>query len=95
MLQKIMGPLNRMQNLSAIQLSVLAILRIAIGWHFLYEGIVKLLNPGWTSAAYLAESKWLFFGIFNWIVTHPEMLKIVDKYLGTDLNRPGIIFRML
>ena len=34
----------------------LVILRVAVGWHFLYEGVTKLLEPNWTSAAYLAES---------------------------------------
>ena len=31
------------------------VLRIMIGWHFLYEGIVKLLDPRWSSAAYLSQ----------------------------------------
>ena len=30
----------------------LVTLRFLIGWHFLYEGISKLLNPYWSSAAY-------------------------------------------
>ena len=32
------------------QLTVLVVLRILIGWHLLYEGIAKLLNPNWSSA---------------------------------------------
>ena len=38
----------------------LVTLRFLIGWHFLYEGISKLLNPYWSSAAYLLDSKWIF-----------------------------------
>src|SRR5262249_49413747 len=31
----------------------LVLLRLAIGWHFLVEGLEKLNNPSWTSAPYL------------------------------------------
>jgi len=57
---------------------VLVLLRMGIGWHFLYEGLVKLLSPGWTSAAFLAESRWLLSGFFHWIVAHPLVLRVVD-----------------
>ena len=33
------------------------LLRILIGWHFLYEGIIKLYNPDWTSFGYLATAQ--------------------------------------
>ena len=36
-----------------MQLYGLVVLRVLIGWHFLYEGIAKLLNPYWSSAAFL------------------------------------------
>ncbi len=54
------------------------ILRIIIGWHFLYEGIVKIANPSWTSASYLMESKWLFSGFFHWLISNSTTLQIVD-----------------
>jgi len=54
------------------------ILRITIGWHFLFEGISKLAISGWSSAPYLMESKWLFSGFFHWIVSHPTALGITD-----------------
>ncbi|MFC1541009.1 DoxX family membrane protein [Candidatus Latescibacterota bacterium] len=61
-----------------LQLSALVILRILIGWHFLYEGFAKVFNENWTSAGFLAESKWIFSPIFNFIVTHPTILRLVD-----------------
>ena len=73
-------------NLSTVQASLLAILRIAIGWHFLYEGIVKLLEPNWSSAGYLAESKWIFSGLFDWVLANPAVLNVVDA-----LNIYGLI----
>ncbi len=56
----------------------LVLLRMGIGWHILYEGLVKLLSPGWTSAPFLADSRWLFSGVFHWIVAHPTVLRVVD-----------------
>lgn len=37
----------------------LTIVRLAIGWHFLYEGVAKIISATWSSAPYLAGSKWL------------------------------------
>ena len=56
----------------------LILLRMGIGWHLLYEGLVKLVSPGWTSAPFLAESRWLFSGAFHWIAAHPLVLRVVD-----------------
>jgi thiosulfate dehydrogenase [quinone] large subunit len=63
---------------STFQTFTLVFLRMLIGWHFLYEGIAKLLNPYWTSAGYLTESKWLFSGLFTAIADNPALLRIVD-----------------
>jgi uncharacterized membrane protein YphA (DoxX/SURF4 family) len=32
---------------------LLALLRIAAGWHFLYEGLIKVFDPSWTARWYL------------------------------------------
>jgi len=45
------------------------LLRILIGWHFLYEGIIKLYSPDWTSFSYLASAqgplKQFFYAMAN------------------------------
>lgn len=69
------------------QLAALIILRVLIGWHFLYEGIAKLLKPGWSAAGFLLQSKWIFSGFFNWIANSPTILDIVNF-----LNIWGLIF---
>jgi thiosulfate dehydrogenase [quinone] large subunit len=69
---------ERARKYSAFQTFMLVFLRMLIGWHFLYEGIAKLLNPYWTSAGYLSESKWLFSGLFTAIADNPALLKVVD-----------------
>jgi len=78
---------NRVSQLSFVQLWGLTVLRIVIGWHFLYEGIVKLIDPNWTSAAFLAESQWIFSGIFRWMGSNLVVLNIVDF-----MNIWGLIF---
>jgi len=69
-----------------IQLTALVVLRMLIGWHLLYEGITKVINPYWTSAGYLSDSKWIFSGLFTSIVANPTVLKSVDF-----LNEWGLI----
>ena len=35
-----------------------ALMRIAIGWHFLYEGLWKLMQPdGWSCVSYLGAAQ--------------------------------------
>lgn len=45
------------QNYTKAQLTWLMVLRLFIGWHFMYEGMVKIMNPKWTSLPYLLDSK--------------------------------------
>lgn len=42
---------------TSTQLTAMVVLRLFIGWHFAYEGLVKILNPSWTSLPYLLDSK--------------------------------------
>ncbi len=67
-----------MKNQKELKRWSFTILRIIIGWHFLYEGIAKLFNPNWSSASYLMESKWLFSGFFHWLISDSTTLQIVD-----------------
>ena len=60
------------------QSGAMVALRLLIGWHFLYEGLAKLFNPYWTSAGYLAESQWLFKGVFLAIAASPGAVTVVD-----------------
>jgi len=67
---------------SNLQLTFLMILRFMIGWHLLYEGFAKLLNPHWSSLGFLKESQWILSGFANWIVTNPAVLNTAD-FLNT------------
>jgi uncharacterized membrane protein YphA (DoxX/SURF4 family) len=65
-------------SVSRLQAGVLAVLRIAIGWHFLYEGLAKLLAPGWSAAGYLEASRWLFAEHFHRMASSPAVLQVVN-----------------
>ena len=64
---------------NGLQLYGLIGLRVFIGWHFLYEGIAKMMNPFWSSAAFLLDAKWIFSGIAKWMVANPSILGLVDN----------------
>jgi thiosulfate dehydrogenase [quinone] large subunit len=68
------------------QLTLLVVLRILIGWHFLYEGLSKLVNPDWSSVAFLLDSKGFLSSFFHSLASNPEVLRIVDF-----LNMWGLI----
>jgi uncharacterized membrane protein YphA (DoxX/SURF4 family) len=65
-------------TLGRFQRGLLTLLRIAIGWHFLYEGHAKFFSGNWTSAGYLEASRWIFGGAFQWMASHPAVLALVD-----------------
>jgi uncharacterized membrane protein YphA (DoxX/SURF4 family) len=55
-----------------------SIVRIAIGWHFLYEGVTKIIAENWSSAPYLAGSKWIFAPLFHSMTESAAIIDIVD-----------------
>ena len=65
-------------NYSKPQLNILIILRILIGWHFLYEGVLKVYNPEWTAQGYLLSSQGIFRPFFQWLASE-SLIGIVDS----------------
>jgi len=61
-----------------VQLWTLVILRVAIGWHLLYEGVIKLMNPNWSAVGYLMDSKGIFSGMFQSWASNPDLLSVLD-----------------
>jgi thiosulfate dehydrogenase [quinone] large subunit len=84
-------------NFSNTQLWALVILRVAIGWHFLYEGISKLLNPNWSSLGYLMDSKGIFEGLFHALAGNATALNIMDfmNVWGLILIGVGLVLGLL
>lgn len=52
--------------------------RWAIGWHFLYEGISKLLTDNWSAAGYLSGSTGPFSGMYKWMAGSETVMNIID-----------------
>lgn len=84
-------------NYSKSQLWFLVLLRVAIGWHFLYEGLVKLMNPNWSSVGYLMDSQGWFSGMFESIASNPSLLQVADflNIWGLILVGLGLIIGFL
>jgi thiosulfate dehydrogenase [quinone] large subunit len=65
-------------QISSGKLFWLVVLRVMIGWHFLYEGIVKLTNPNWTSVGYLMDSQGYFREYFYSLAANPDTVRLID-----------------
>lgn len=64
---------------TGIQLFSLTFLRILIGWHFLYEGLIKLFSsPAWTAKYYLLDSVGPFSTAFKAMAGDTRILAIID-----------------
>lgn len=57
---------------------LITVFRIAIGWHFLYEGISKLVVDNWSAAGYLSSSTGAFSGFYQWLGSSESLMNIVD-----------------
>ena len=57
-------------------------LRILVGWHFLFEGIIKLMNPQWSAKIYLMGTNWIFSDFFHRMADSPAATGAVD-FLNT------------
>lgn len=73
-----MDGISKFSSYSATQTWMLTILRVLIGWHLLYEGVVKLWNPGWSAGGYLMDSQGFFAEYFYKLAANPGLLEVVD-----------------
>ena len=56
----------------------ITVLRILVGWHFLYEGLAKLTATSWTSAGYLKQSRGPLAEMFRDLAANPDRLANAD-----------------
>lgn len=54
------------------------VLRMLIGWHFLYEGAIKLFAENWSAESFLNGSNGFLSGFYHWLAASPVRLEIVD-----------------
>ena len=58
--------------------TIITILRAAIGWHFLYEGFIKLFADEWSAASYLNNTHGFLSGFYHWLAASPVRMGVVD-----------------
>ena len=58
--------------------TLLTIIRAAIGWHFLYEGLSKLFMENWSSQSYLANATGFLSGFYHWLASGESLVKVID-----------------
>lgn len=68
------------------QIYALTALRVIIGWHLLYEGLVKVVDPSWSAASYLAGSQGPFASVFHSMASNSNILEPIDF-----LNQWGLV----
>lgn len=82
---------------SNLQLGVLVLLRVLIGWHFLYEGLVKLTASSWTASGYLNSAKGFLAPFFKSLASDPGIISIIDllNIIGLIAVGVGLILGLL
>lgn len=65
-------------NINALKKIAATLVRSAIGWHFLYEGLSKLFMDGWSAEAYLANATGFLSGFYHWMSASEGLLQAVD-----------------
>ena len=81
-------------SLTGLQLGVMVILRVAIGWLLLYEGIGRAMNSNWSLIGYLSASRGFFAGYFISLTTHSNLMyaiEIINEW-GLILIGMGLVF---
>ena len=66
----------------------LFLLRITLGWMFLYAGITKILDPGWSAGGYLKGAK-TFSEFYQWL-SQPGIVPLVNFINEWGLTLLGI-----
>lgn len=78
-------------KLSRVAMTAITVLRVAIGWHFLYEGIAKLSSPSWSAAGYLKQARGPFAGLFKSLAAQPNLLANADLITMYGLTIVGVL----
>ncbi len=77
-------------KLSRGPMIAITVLRVVIGWHFLYEGLTKLTAPSFTAAGYLKQARGPFAELFRSLATQPNLLANVNLITMWGLTLVGL-----
>lgn len=78
-------------KLSRSAMIAITVLRVVIGWHFLYEGVAKLTSSSWSAVGYMKASRGPFAALFKWIASHPQMLDNANLVTMYGLTIVGVL----
>lgn len=78
-------------NLARWPMITITLLRVVVGWHFLYEGIAKLTAASWSSAGYLKQARGPFADYFRWLANEPNLLANADLITMWGLTAVGLL----
>jgi thiosulfate dehydrogenase [quinone] large subunit len=78
-------------KLSRSAMVAITVMRILIGWHFLYEGIAKLTSTTWSASGYLKQARGPFAGLFKWLAAQPNLLANADLITMWGLTIVGLL----
>ena len=82
---------NRLPRTAMIAITVL---RVVIGWHFLYEGVSKLTSTTWSSAGYMKASRGPLAQLFRWIASQPHLLDNANLITMYGLTIVGVLLML-
>ncbi len=68
----------------------ITVLRVVVGWHFLYEGLAKLTASSWSAAGYLRQARGPFADLFRSIASQPNLLANADLITMWGLTLVGL-----
>ena len=67
----------------------ITVLRVFVGWHFLYEGLAKLTAPSWSAAGFLKQARGPFADLFRGLANQPNLLANADLITMWGLTLVG------
>jgi thiosulfate dehydrogenase [quinone] large subunit len=78
-------------KLSRSPMIAIAVLRVLVGWHFLYEGVAKLTSATWSASGYLKQARGPFAELFKWLAGQPNLLQNADLITMWGLTIVGVL----
>jgi thiosulfate dehydrogenase [quinone] large subunit len=78
-------------KLSRVPMIAITVLRVLVGWHFLYEGIAKLTSSSWSAAGYLKQARGPSAELFKWLANQPNLLANADLITMWGLTVVGVL----
>jgi thiosulfate dehydrogenase (quinone) large subunit len=78
-------------KLSRSAMIAITVMRVLVGWHFLYEGISKLTSSSWSAAGYMRASRGPFSALFKSIANNPQMLDNANLVTMYGLTIVGVL----